>query len=94
MDSSIVTSAITAAAAVVVAVVGERQRRQHRTTARTVRDVKEQVANSHSTNLRDDIDRVLDGIEGIRDDIREERADRRAADGALARRIQRIEDAL
>jgi hypothetical protein len=53
--------------------------------------VKEQVANSHSTNLRDDIDRVLDGIEGIRDDMRQEREDRRAGDIALADRLGRLE---
>jgi hypothetical protein len=31
------------------------------------------VANTHSTNLRDDIDRVLDGIGDMRDDIAEVR---------------------
>ena len=87
MDAQIITAGITAASAVVVAIVGANQRRQHR----TVRAVEEQVANSHTTNLRDDIDRVLDGIEGIRDDMRQEREDRRAGDKALADRLGHIE---
>ncbi|AER48742.1 hypothetical protein SEA_EXPLOSIONERVOSA_32 [Mycobacterium phage ExplosioNervosa] len=45
-------------------------------------DIKEQVANSHSTNLRDDIDRVLasvatlaEGLGDVKTDVRDARTD-------------------
>ncbi|QFG11544.1 hypothetical protein PBI_BOGOSYJAY_31 [Mycobacterium phage BogosyJay] len=36
--------------------------RQH---GKKLGDIKEQVANSHNTNLRDDIDRVLDAVSNL-----------------------------
>ncbi|ASR85917.1 hypothetical protein SEA_PEANAM_33 [Mycobacterium phage Peanam] len=40
-----------------------------RGTHRTVDTVREHVANSHSTNLRDDIDGLRDAIGGVRDHL-------------------------
>ncbi|BBC53833.1 putative minor tail protein [Mycobacterium phage PP] len=59
----------------------------HRRNAKTLGDIKEQVSNSHETNLRDDIDElakaVRDGfketredISGLRRDLRTEREER------------------
>lgn len=36
---------------------------------RRLGQVHDQVANTHDTNLRDDIDRVLTGLDDVRDDI-------------------------
>ena len=82
-----------ATAAIVTAVLGflgvvfEKQRRAHKRLERATETVREQVQNSHSTNLRDDMDRVLEGQErilaildghgksigGLRDDLRQVR---------------------
>ncbi|MFC4089363.1 DUF2746 domain-containing protein [Micromonospora sp. GCM10011541] len=70
----------------VFGVLAELLRRQHKRLG----EVKEHVANSHTTNLRDDIDKVLAGlgqvietqrqhgkeISGIREEIRHERVER------------------
>lgn len=60
IDPAVQTALITAAGAVVVAVVGVVGLRWQ---GRHLKEVRHQVANSHETNLRDDLD-------GMRDDIR------------------------
>ncbi|MFY1688187.1 DUF2746 domain-containing protein [Plantactinospora sp. WMMB782] len=52
---ALVAAVATVGAAAIAAIPGLLQRRQ-------LREVKEQVANNHSTNLRDDVDRVIDGL--------------------------------
>lgn len=84
MEPSIAVAIIAATASIATAGLGFAQRRH-------VADVREQVKNSHGTNLRDDIDRVLDGMElllesqrqhakeigGLREEMRHERVERR-----------------
>lgn len=60
IDPEIQTALISAAGAVAVAVVGVVGLRWQ---GRHLKEVRHQVANSHETNLRDDLD-------GMRDDIR------------------------
>lgn len=93
MDPTIIVAVIAAAASMATAYMARAQRRD-------VALVRTQVQNSHTTNLREDIDRVLDGLErvhtgqsrhdaeiaGIRRDIRDERRERMA----LAERIAHI----
>ncbi|OKI45247.1 hypothetical protein A6A27_11925 [Micromonospora sp. CB01531] len=80
---------VTAGGGVAVALIGvlvEILRRQHKRLG----EVRDHVANSHTTNLRDDVDRVLAGlndvktlihgqgrdIAGLREEIRHERTER------------------
>lgn len=89
MEPSVQASFVTASGAVVVALIGvlvEILRRQHKRLG----EVCEHVANSHETNLRDDLDKVIHGlgevkemlreqakdINGLREEIRHERAER------------------
>lgn len=58
---------------------------RHKEIAKDIRETREQVQNSHVTNLRDDIDDLYDAVqrmshsvEGLRDDIRVERRERLA----------------
>lgn len=104
MDPQVQVALISAGVAVFLALFGEGWRRQHKAITETrdnSREAKEQVKNSHTTNLRDDIDdvresvrevhhefantllnlaavqqRLVDGMEGIREDQRQERAER------------------
>ncbi|MFY1620031.1 DUF2746 domain-containing protein [Micromonospora sp. WMMD736] len=76
-----------------IAVSQVMQRRQ----GRHLNQIRDQVANSHETNLRDDVDRVLEGVEtlvqgqrqhsreiaGLREDLRVERMERAAGDARL-----------
>ncbi|MEV1109927.1 DUF2746 domain-containing protein [Micromonospora sp. NPDC049751] len=89
-------SLITAGGTVVVGLIGvlvELLRRQNKKLSE-VKDhasaARDQVQNSHKTNLRDDVDRVIAGLEqllegqrqhtrdigGLRDEIRHERVER------------------
>lgn len=68
-----------------------------RKQAGQIGEISEQVKNSHETNLRDDVDRVLSGVEtlveaqrrqgqditGIREDVRMERTERVALSDRL-----------
>lgn len=90
MDSNLFVALIGGTFTLLTAVSVEWQRRQHN----AVREVRAQVKNSHSTNLRDDIDRVLRALErqegalgGIRTDMRVEREERLT----LERRVDRFE---
>lgn len=103
MDPQVQIALIGAAVALITLFV-EGLRRQHKAITETrdnSRVTKEQTQNSHSTNLRDDIDdvresvrevhhefsntlltltagqqRLVDAIEGVREDQRQERAER------------------
>ncbi|GGN40138.1 phosphoenolpyruvate-protein kinase (PTS system EI component) [Actinoplanes campanulatus] len=84
LEAPVQAAIVTAAGTVIVALLGlglEFMRRSHK----RIGEVREQVANSHKTNLRDDIDRVLDGIDGLRQEIRHERAERLALENRVDR---------
>lgn len=84
MDTDVTVAIITAIGALLAALVVELIRR-HSTVASDVRATKEQVQNSHATNLRDDLDDlhndvrlVLKALEGVRDDLHVERVERQS----------------
>lgn len=61
LDPTVQAAVVTTVGVVLVALIGvltTMLQRQHKTLG----VVREQVQNSHSTNLRDDVDRVLDGV--------------------------------
>lgn len=64
METAIIVASIAALGTLGAAWLSHRQ---NRTTARVVADVKAQVQNSHETNLRDDIDRVIDMLASVVD---------------------------
>ena len=74
MSEPVVLSLITAASAVLVAVVGAvaglaqhvRSKRQHTETSEKLDIVQDQVKNSHTTNLRHDIDTVTTVVEEVK----------------------------
>jgi hypothetical protein len=105
VTSSTAAALISAASAVTVALIGalvELLRRQHR----AIGEVRDQVSNTHETNLRDDLDRVitsldrvLDGqaqhsrdIAALRDDLAHERAERLAVAERLDRHVSAATD--
>jgi len=77
-------------------------RRQVKGIAADTRESRDQVANTHSTNLRDDVDQVIalvrEAVEqgrqtrldigGLREELRQERRERHDGDAALARRTE------
>lgn len=80
--------------------VGERLRRQTVALAEVrehSQETRDQVSNSHSTNLRDDLDRVINGLDRVLDGqerheealaaLREEMAHERRERLALATRV-------
>jgi hypothetical protein len=86
---ALITAGFAAIAAIGVALINK-----HDLMAKDIKTTKEQVQNSHSTNLRDDLDGlhadvrlVLRAIEGLRDEVHDERRERIKADEALAKRI-------
>lgn len=76
MDPTIVVALIAALAGIVTTVLQLRQRKQ-------VGEVHEQVKNTHSTNLREDMDKMANllrhvrgELAGLRRELRQERAER------------------
>ncbi|MEU5902152.1 DUF2746 domain-containing protein [Streptomyces venezuelae] len=105
MTTSTSAALISAAGTVAVALIGalvELLRRQHRVMG----EVRDQVSNTHTTNLRDDVDRVITGLgqvlegqaqhsremAGIRDDLAHERAERLAVAERLDRHVSATSD--
>lgn len=92
MDPTVQTAIVGAVAAIAVAAFGAYGNKRLNQQDQKLKAVHHQVANSHETNLRDDLDRVIDGIEtlvegqrrhdeeiaGLRDDFRIERQERLA----------------
>lgn len=82
METEIIVALITAGFALITALsVAMIQR--HRTIEQGVQDVREQVKNSHATNLRDDLDKInrtveltLRSVEGIHEQLHLERRER------------------
>lgn len=89
MDPTVQTALVTTGGTVTVALIGvlvEVLRRQYKRLG----EVREHVANDHTTNLRDDLDQVIRGlsdvkallrdqgrdISGLREEIRHERTER------------------
>ncbi|WP_372407193.1 hypothetical protein [Streptomyces luteireticuli] len=72
-DSSIQVALVSAGGAVTAALVGvivELVRRQGAALAEVrdhAQEAREQVSNDHSTNLRDDLDRVIRGLDRVLD---------------------------
>lgn len=77
MSEAVQVAIITTGGTVLVALVGvlvELVRRQHKVIGEVreaTHHTREQVLNSHTTNLRDDIDRVLGGIEQLHENQRQ-----------------------
>lgn len=90
LDPTVQVAIIGAVSSVVTLIVGWLLNRHLKTSVEHASAAREQVQNSHTTNLRDDIDRVLAGIaalelgqrrhdkefEGIRQDMAHERSER------------------
>lgn len=103
LDPTVQVALVTAGGTVVVTVLGifaELFRRQHVALNKVGEDVqvaREHVANTHDTNLRDDIDRLMDGLDQViknqerhgrelgllREDIAHERRERLAVASRL-----------
>jgi uncharacterized membrane-anchored protein len=60
MDGATIASIATAASSVLVATIGYFGRKVHK-GLQTANEVRDQVSNGHETNLRDDIDKILEG---------------------------------
>ena len=85
-----VLAAIVTGVLTLLGLIFEKQRRAHAELAKGVEATRYQVQNDHDTNLREDLDRVIEGLDdiktilhehgraigGIRDDIRLEREQR------------------
>ena len=55
---------------IITVIVQQRRQRKHTTAqAKTLEIVRDQVQNSHGTNLRNDIDVVLSELRGLRKDV-------------------------
>lgn len=103
IDTAVQGAIVTTAGTVMVALVGvvaELQRRQSRAINEVrehAAEAREQVANTHSTNLRDDLDKVIAGLDlvlagqarhedalrEIRGDLAHERSERLAVEQRL-----------
>lgn len=73
-------------------------RNNHKKVSAELGEVKEQVVNNHTTNLRDDLDIIHREIRGVREDVsqlrgevRDEREARIAADQKIRLEIARVE---
>ncbi|WP_085981787.1 DUF2746 domain-containing protein [Salinispora tropica] len=90
---------ITAGGAVLVALIGagvEVLRRQSKRLREVGEQVVEQVVNDHPTNLRDDLDKVVVGLEYVRKDLAVVITSQRRQDEEIAgireeQRIHRLE---
>lgn len=90
----VLVAIVTGLSGVLIALVGSQGKKLAR--------VNEQVSNSHGTNLRDDLDRVAQGIEMVieRQDehgaelrlTRSELAEERRERAAVGERVTRLED--
>ncbi|MEU9126573.1 DUF2746 domain-containing protein [Kitasatospora sp. NPDC048540] len=105
IDASVQGAIVTTAGAVTVAAVGvvvELLRRQGRAISEVrdhAQEARDQVANTHSTNLRDDLDRVIAGLDRVLDgqarheealhDLRREVAHERSERLAVAERLDK-----
>lgn len=92
MDPTVQVAVVSVVGGLALAGLGLINDRKIRRQSSRISDVHEQVANSHTTNLRDDLDRVIEGIEtlvdgqrrhdddigSLRDDLRVERQERLA----------------
>jgi len=64
LDSATMTALITGGSSVMAAGLGFLGNRMHK-GLKTTQEVRDQVSNGHQTNLRDDIDRIIDGQEKL-----------------------------
>lgn len=98
MSPEISVAAITASCAFIGAIVVALIQR-NATIADDIRATKEQVQNSHETNLRDDLDAmhetirvVLRSVEGLHEEIRTERTERIAVSNRLLSATDRLDE--
>lgn len=61
-------------------------------TGRDVKQVRQQVENQHATNLRDDVDRAIHGIEALATDLRGLRQDLAAEEARRREHIDELRD--
>lgn len=94
MDPSVTVAIVTVLGSIIVALIGLMASQQRRTNRR-VAEVHEQVTNSHSSNLRDDLDqlglkvnRLTDIVVDLSTDLRLERRER----VELAARFREMEE--
>ncbi|MFI5840539.1 DUF2746 domain-containing protein [Catenuloplanes sp. NPDC051500] len=90
LEAPVQAAIVTAVGTVTVALIGvvlEYLRRNHKRLG----EVKEQVANSHKTNLRDDIDVVIAELRGLRTEVQQERRERFEADQRTDARLAQLE---
>ncbi|QEQ94058.1 membrane protein [Streptomyces phage Saftant] len=103
MEPTVQVALVTTGGTVFVTLIGvvvEMLRRNHKALAEVQENVsvaRDQVANSHTTNLRDDMDRLHDDVRevldvlrqhgkeigGLREDLRQERIERLAVSDRL-----------
>lgn len=90
LDPTVQTAIVGGVFGLLALLLDRRRGRDIKAVAEHASAAREQVQNSHSTNLRDDLDKVLDGIEtlkqgqtqhsseigGLRADLRQERIER------------------
>lgn len=86
---TLLVAGFTTVSAILVALINK-----HDAVAKDIKITKEQVQNSHSTNLRDDIDGlhadvrlVLRSVETLREELYQERKERIKADDVLLKHI-------
>ena len=91
-NTALIVTAITALAGLIVELI-----RRHSAVAKDVAITREQVQNSHSTNLRDDLDDlhstvklVLSSTEALRAELAQERRERMAVASRLDAHLTQI----
>ncbi|MEU4155688.1 DUF2746 domain-containing protein [Actinoplanes sp. NPDC026670] len=93
LEAPVQAAIVTTFGTIAVALIGiilELLRRNHKKLGA----VKDQVQNSHSTNLRDDIDVVIAELRGLRTEVRQERSERFDYEQRTNERLTRIERSL
>lgn len=97
LEPPVQAAIVTAGGTVTVALLGilvELLRRQSKRLSE-VKDhaaaARDQVQNSHKTNLRDDIDVVITELRGLRSEVRQERLERFDYEQRTNERLDRIE---
>ncbi|QIS16507.1 DUF2746 domain-containing protein [Nocardia arthritidis] len=69
--------------AAIAAWTNQRVRTDQKKHGEDLKEVKEQVTNSHNSNLRDDLDEIAKEVRGVRQDIAELRAEVRDLRGQV-----------
>lgn len=89
-SSAIAGLCTVAAAAVPILIVGRKRRRAEKSREDLLGAIHEQVANTHTTNLRDDLDRLHEAVERLTRESRKSLREIRQAVDSQVQRIDRI----